>query len=64
VQMPPGVPVASMAIGKAGAKNAAIFSAQIIGRKDPEVAQRLKAYRKKMIEEVEKKAKALKNAKK
>jgi len=60
VQMPPGVPVATMAIGKAGAKNAAIFSAQIISRKDGEVAKRLKNYREKMAEEIVKKAKALK----
>jgi phosphoribosylaminoimidazole carboxylase PurE protein len=59
VQMPPGVPVATMAIGKAGAKNAAILSAQIIGRKDPEVVRRLKDYRKKMAEEVEKKSRTL-----
>jgi phosphoribosylaminoimidazole carboxylase PurE protein len=59
VQMPPGVPVATMAIGKAGAKNSAIFSAQIIGRKDPEIAKRLKDYKIKMAKEVEKKAKAL-----
>jgi phosphoribosylaminoimidazole carboxylase PurE protein len=58
VQMPPGVPVATMAIGKAGAKNSAIFSAQIIGRKDPRVAKRLKDYKIKMAKEVEKKAKA------
>jgi phosphoribosylaminoimidazole carboxylase PurE protein len=51
VQMPPGVPVATMAIGRAGAKNAAILSAQIIGRKDPEVVKRLKDYRRKMAEE-------------
>jgi phosphoribosylamine---glycine ligase len=60
VQMPPGVPVATMAIGKAGAKNAAILAAQIIARKDATVADRLKAYKKQMAEEVEKKAKALK----
>ncbi|MEW6674539.1 MAG: 5-(carboxyamino)imidazole ribonucleotide mutase [Nitrospirota bacterium] len=60
VQMPPGVPVATMAIGKAGAKNAAILSAQIIGRKNIEVAKKLKNYKKKLAEEVEKKAKALK----
>lgn len=58
VQMPPGVPVATMAIGKAGAKNAAIFSAQIIGRKDSKVAESLKEYKKRMTEEVEKKAQA------
>ncbi|MBE0427957.1 MAG: 5-(carboxyamino)imidazole ribonucleotide mutase [Nitrospirae bacterium] len=60
VQMPPGVPVATMAIGKAGAKNAAILAAQIIGRKDPAVAKSLREFKKKMAEEVEKKAKALK----
>jgi len=58
VQMPPGVPVAAMAIGEAGAKNAAIFSAQIISRKDAKVEKRLKEYKKKMSEEVEAKAKA------
>jgi phosphoribosylaminoimidazole carboxylase PurE protein len=59
VQMPSGVPVATMAIGKAGAKNSAIFSAQIIGRKDPKVAKRLKDYKIKMAKEVEKNVKAL-----
>ena len=60
VQMPPGVPVATMAIGKAGSKNAAILSAQIIGLKDPRVAKKLRAFKKKMAKEVEKKSKALK----
>jgi len=60
VQMPPGVPVATMAIGMAGAKNAAVLSAQIIGLKDPQVAKRLSAFRKKMAKEVEKKSRALK----
>lgn len=60
VQMPPGVPVATMAIGNAGAKNAAFFAAQIIGRKDPEVAKRLKTYKKKMADEIEKKAHTMK----
>ncbi len=59
VQMPSGVPVAAMAIGKAGAKNAGIFAAQIIGRKDMKVAKRLKDLKKKMAEEVGRKAKAL-----
>ena len=35
VQMPPGVPVATMAVGKAGARNAAIFAAQILALSDP-----------------------------
>jgi phosphoribosylaminoimidazole carboxylase PurE protein len=41
VQMPAGVPVATMAIGKAGAANAAIFAAQILARKDPRISARL-----------------------
>lgn len=41
VQMPGGVPVATMAIGSAGAKNAAIFAARIIGLHDEQVAKRL-----------------------
>lgn len=63
VQMPPGIPVATMAIGKAGAKNAAIFAAKIIARKDKKTAQKLGNYKKKMAEDVQKKAKALKNKK-
>jgi len=41
VQMPPGVPVASMAIGAAGAKNAGIFAAQILGLTDPEIESKI-----------------------
>ena len=41
VQMPPGVPVATVAIGKAGAKNAAWLAARIIGASDPEVQGRV-----------------------
>jgi len=46
VQMPGGIPVASVAIGKAGAKNAAYLAAQILGVSDPELHQRLIAERK------------------
>lgn len=60
VQMPPGVPVAAMAVGKAGAKNAAILSAQIIGRKDKGILRKLAAFRKRMALEVTKKADSLK----
>ena len=63
VQMPPGIPVATMAVGKAGAKNAAIFAAQIIGLKDSKIAVDLKDYKKKMAEEVEKKAKKVESRK-
>ena len=45
VQMPAGIPVASVAIGKAGAKNAAYLAAQIIGVFDPRIAAALKAER-------------------
>jgi len=60
VQMPPGVPVATMAVGKAGAKNAAILAAQIIGRKDKGIMKKLAAFRKRMALEVMKKADSLK----
>lgn len=59
VQMPPGVPVATVSLGKAGAKNAAILAAQIIARKDKGVLGKLRAYRRKMASDVEKKAGAL-----
>ncbi len=45
VQMPAGVPVASMAIGKAGATNAALFAAAIVANQDPAVAGALDQYR-------------------
>ena len=45
VQMPAGVPVATFAIGEAGAKNAGIFAALILGLEDDEVAQRIEEFR-------------------
>jgi phosphoribosylaminoimidazole carboxylase PurE protein len=45
VQMPPGVPVATVAVGKAGAKNAVVLAARIMALKDPDVAAALQAYR-------------------
>ncbi|QOS98858.1 5-(carboxyamino)imidazole ribonucleotide mutase [Brevibacterium sp. JNUCC-42] len=55
VQMPGGVPVATVAIGKAGATNAGLLAAQIIGTYDKEISQRLterrEATRKKVMEE-------------
>ncbi len=45
VQMPPGVPVASMAIGVAGAKNAAVFAVQILALSDDELAAKLDKFR-------------------
>ena len=45
VQMPAGVPVATLAIGKAGAKNSALFAIAILSRKYPAISQKLKKYR-------------------
>ena len=59
VQMPGGIPVATMAIGKAGAKNAGIFAAQILALGDEKVAAALKAYRARMSEEVAAKDRSL-----
>ena len=45
VQMPPGIPVATVAIGKAGAKNAAVLAAEIIALNDDKVREKLKSMR-------------------
>ena len=45
VQMPAGVPVATMAIGEAGAANAALWVVAMLARRDPDLAERLVAYR-------------------
>lgn len=52
VQMPKGVPVGTLAIGKPGAANAALLAAEIVGNKHPEVRARLKAWRASRTEEV------------
>lgn len=52
VQMPGGVPVATVAIGKAGAKNAGILAAQILGTHDKQIAERLLAYQQDMKKQV------------
>jgi phosphoribosylaminoimidazole carboxylase PurE protein len=60
--MPAGVPVATVAIGKAGASNAAILAAQILARSDAELAQRLRRYKERLAEGVEAKDRELKRA--
>lgn len=55
VQMPGGIPVATMAIGKAGAKNAALFAIRILSLTDARLQQRLIAYIADMAREIEKK---------
>lgn len=59
VQMPPGIPVATMAIGKAGAKNAAVLAARILALQDSGLAAKLVAFRDSMVREVEEKARRL-----
>jgi len=62
VQMPPGIPVATMAIGKSGARNAGILAAQIIATADPTLGQKLENFKQEMALQVEKKAKAVEAA--
>ncbi len=52
VQMPPGVPVATMGVGKAGAKNAAILAVQILALQDEELRDKLADFRKKQEQTV------------
>ena len=60
VQMPGGIPVATMAIGKAGAKNAALFAVRILALEDADLLKKLQAYVRKMAQEVERKHENLK----
>lgn len=55
VQMPAGVPVATVAIGKAGAENAGILAAQILATADPALARRLAKFKEDMASKVERK---------
>ena len=59
VQMPPGVPVATVSIGKPGATNAGILAAQILAVGDPTIAGRLDAHKKTMAQKVEQAAEKL-----
>jgi phosphoribosylaminoimidazole carboxylase PurE protein len=61
VQMPPGVPVATMSIGKAGATNAGVLAAQILALADSGIARRLHDYKKQLAENVEAAAKELRH---
>ncbi len=59
VQMPGGIPVATMAIGKAGAKNAALLALRILALSDAALTKKLAAYRVDLAKEVEKKQAAI-----
>ena len=53
VQMPPGVPVATVSIGKPGATNAGVLAAQILALGDSGIAARLRTYKRSLAESVE-----------
>src|SRR5436309_10758973 len=59
VQMPPGVPVATVAIGKPGATNAGVLAAQMIALGNPAIAAKLTAYKQKLAAKVEEAANKL-----
>jgi phosphoribosylamine--glycine ligase len=59
VQMPPGVPVATVSIGRPGATNAGVLAAQILALGDESLAARLEKYKRGLAENVEKAAAAL-----
>lgn len=63
VQMPPGVPVATVSIGKPGGTNAGVLAAQILALSDRELANRLSAYKKRLAEKVEAAAERLRTLK-
>ena len=60
VQMPAGIPVATVAIGKPGATNAGILAAQILAAADPALANKLQAHKEKLAKGVEEKSRKLK----
>ena len=60
VQMPPGIPVATVAVGSGGAKNAGVLAAQILALKYPPVAEKLKDYRAGITNKAKEKADAWK----
>jgi phosphoribosylamine--glycine ligase len=62
VQMPPGVPVATVAIGKPGATNAGVLAAQMIALGDPAVADRLVSYKRSLEAKVEAAAERMKSS--
>jgi phosphoribosylamine--glycine ligase len=59
VQMPPGVPVAVVSIGKPGARNAGILAVQILSLSNSALAERLEAFKHEMADKVDQKAKQL-----
>lgn len=63
VQMPPGIPVGTMGIGKSGAKNAAVLAARILAIHDQDIAEALRQFSQEMEEQVAAKNLALQQGK-
>ena len=59
VQMPPGIPVATTALGKPGARNAGILAVQMLALSDPELEEKLEAFKQDMAVKVAEKADGL-----
>jgi phosphoribosylaminoimidazole carboxylase PurE protein len=59
VQMPAGVPVACMAVGKSGAANAALLAVEVLAVSDPSLARKLADYRRRLATEVARKSRSL-----
>jgi phosphoribosylcarboxyaminoimidazole (NCAIR) mutase len=57
--MPSGIPVATVAIGKAGAYNAGVLAAQMLGLSDPGLAKKMAEHKEKLVRSVEEKSKKL-----
>lgn len=62
VQMPPGVPVATMGIGKSGARNAAVLAARILALENQRIAEKLAGHKQEMAARVERAAEKINNA--
>lgn len=62
VQMPAGIPVATLAIGKAGATNAGILAAQILALSDEKIAEKMQQHKQKLVKSVEEKSAKLKGS--
>jgi phosphoribosylamine---glycine ligase len=60
--MPPGVPVATVSIGKPGATNAGVLAAQILALSDSDLARRLEDHKKRLADGVEKAAREMKGS--
>ena len=55
VQMPPGVPVATMSIGKGGARNAGVLAAQMLALKYPQLRNKVRLFKRRLAKEIERK---------